>query len=280
MQHATTSRSALDGASDAPVFESVLCGIDGSRGSLIAARHAGVMATGGRLRLLAITWEQGVGATATAVLGRWRAGRCLDRAAQDLHGLDVRLRIDIIDDPNASERLLREAAPHDLLVLGMHARSRPGGILLGDTASVALHRATVPVLVARPLAPELGLLDRILFAHDGTDASRAAARVTAQLAHRHGSEVALVAACDHQPARRHAVAQDAAAILEATGYEPVVLDEHCKDHHAITAAAATLQSTLVIVGSRGLAGASALRSTSERVAHHAHCSVLVMRPRQ
>ena len=35
--------------------------------------------------------------------------------------------------------------------------------------------------------------------------------------------------------------------------------------------------SLITLGSRGLTGVRALGSVSERVAHHAHCSVLVAR---
>ena len=40
----------------------------------------------------------------------------------------------------------------------------------------------------------------------------------------------------------------------------------------------SLSTSLVIVGSRGLHGVSALGSVSAQVAHRAHCSVLVVRP--
>ena len=43
--------------------------------------------------------------------------------------------------------------------------------------------------------------------------------------------------------------------------------------------AASHAADLLVVGSRGLHGAKALGSVSERVAHQAACSVLVARPR-
>lgn len=278
MEASTTPNSAGGRTPERPVFASVLCGIDGSRASLEAARQAGVLAQGAALRLLAVTWEQGVGATAVAILSRWRAQQCVDRALQDLGGLGIKPQVDLVDDPDATARLLREAEQHDLLVVGMHARTRRGGIALGSTASTALHRATVPVLVARHPPGEAGVLDRILLALDGTEPSRAATRVAAELARRHGSEIALVASHDHDAARRRAIAEDVADILAATGTEPVVLDEHGPAHRAIAEAAAETNSTLVVIGSRGLGGAAALQSVSERVGHEAPCSVLVVRP--
>jgi len=66
-------------------------------------------------------------------------------------------------------------------------------------------------------------------------------RRTHVAAGRHGSHVTIVASSDHEPTRRHALAEDAAVILEATGAEPVVVDEHCSGHGEIAAAAARYQ---------------------------------------
>ena len=41
---------------------------------------------------------------------------------------------------------------------------------------------------------------------------------------------------------------------------------------------ASEEADLVVVGSRGLSGIRALGSVGERVAHEAHCPVLVVRP--
>ena len=57
-----------------------------------------------------------------------------------------------------------------------------------------------------------------------------------------------------------------------------MLGEPGPAHRAITAAARDFGASLVVMGSRGLTGAAALKSVSERVAHGAPCSVLVVRP--
>ena len=90
--------------------------------------------------------------------------------------------------------------------------------------------------------------------------------------------------CQCQPFRLQSPAHDRvvdaiAAIKKTTGAEPLVLAEQAPAHKAIVAAAATIDATLVVIGSRGLAGVHALGSVSERVAHEAPCSVLVLRPR-
>jgi nucleotide-binding universal stress UspA family protein len=261
-----------------PVFPSVLCGVDGSRASLEAVRQAATLAPAGRMHLLAVTWEQGVGANAVAVLSRWRAEEALGRAQRDLHELGIAPSVELVEDLDATGRLLREAMAHDLLALGTHGHSRAGGIMTGSTASAALHRATIPVLIARPLPQPCHLLDRVLLAVDGTEPSFAAARTTAALVKRHAAAVVtLVAPTTQDRSRRHVTAACAGEILEATGIEPVVLDEAGPSHRAIVRAATEEAATLVVLGSRRLAGAAALRSVSERVAHAAPCSVLVVR---
>jgi nucleotide-binding universal stress UspA family protein len=55
------------------------------------------------------------------------------------------------------------------------------------------------------------------------------------------------------------------------------------EQHAASPVVALVEASeaadIVVVGSRGLRGIRALGSVSERVAHEAHCPVLVVRPR-
>jgi nucleotide-binding universal stress UspA family protein len=277
MEQSASPQGRHDVTSAPPVFASVLCGIDGSRASLEAARQAAVLARGGSLKLVAITWEQGTGATAVAVLSRWRALNCLDRALQEIRALGVRPDVELIDDAAATTRLLRESAQHDLLVVGIHGHSRPGGILVGSTASAALHRAPVPLLIARAArTSEAAFPERIMLALDGSAHSHAATEVALAIAARHAADVDVVTCGAHEPVQRHAIAGELAAIFAATGAEPAVHDEPGPTHRAIAAAATSAGSTLVVTGSRGLGGAAALRSVSERIGHEAPCSVLVV----
>lgn len=149
--------------------------------------------------------------------------------------------------------------------------------MIGSTASAALHRATIPVLIARPLPRSLHILDRILLAVDGSESSFAAARTAAALVRRDGAMVWMIAPSTRDAGRRHVIAACAAEIRGATGVEPVVLDEAGSPHRAIERGAREVGASLVVVGSRELAGAAALRSVSERVAHAAPCSVLMVR---
>ena len=119
-QTQTASRSV-----PTPPFYSVLCGIDGSRACHEAARQAAVMAGDGTLHLLAVTWTQGYGLNAIALLSPWRAGQCLDRVAQELRDVGAAPYVDVVDDPDATSRLLHEAERHDLLVVGGHGHRGP-----------------------------------------------------------------------------------------------------------------------------------------------------------
>lgn len=273
----TRPRSTIAGS---PVFGSILCGVDGGRASLEAARQAAILARdGAALSYVAVTWETGVGATAQAALGHWRAQEGLRRVRDAARELGVAASIVEDQAQNAATRLIELAASHDLLVVGIPGHSRGGGIMIGSTASAAVHRSPVPVLVARRPPGPRDFPGSILVAVDGTPSSHAATELAARLARRHDARVALVATPDRDSEHRHAIAEDAAAILAATGTEPVILDEHGPPHRAVAAGAAELGVSLVVTGSRGLTGISALRSVSERIAHAAPCSVLVVRPR-
>jgi nucleotide-binding universal stress UspA family protein len=69
----------------------------------------------------------------------------------------------------------------------------------------------------------------------------------------------------------------AAQVMAATGTEPVILDAPGRPHRAVADAARDFDASLVITGSRSMKGLAALGSVSERIAHAAPCSVLVVR---
>ena len=74
------------------------------------------------------------------------------------------------------------------------------------------------------------------------------------------------------------VAIEITDLTAALGREPTVIREAGDPSERILALAASERVALVTLGSRGLHGMRALGSVSERVAHRAHCSVLVARP--
>jgi nucleotide-binding universal stress UspA family protein len=262
-----------------PTFASIVCGVDGSRPGFEAARQAAILTDdAAALTYVAVSWEQGTGASAVAPLSHAHAHRCLRQARDEAHDLGVEpaLLDEHANDP--ARRLIELAAGHDLLVVGTIGHSRAGGIVVGSASTAAVHRSPVPVLVARRPPEGIEFPQRIVVASDGTPLSDAAVELTTRLAARHGASVAIVAARDGERPFRPGLAEHAAQIKLATGTEPVIMGEPGPPHRAVAAAARDFRASLVVTGSRGLSGASALRSVSERVVHAAPCSVLVLRP--
>ena len=81
----------------------------------------------------------------------------------------------------------------------------------------------------------------------------------------------------HGPDVHRHLAEAAADARALTGAEPVVVGVRGRGPDALVAAADELEATLLVLGSRSLAGLRALASVSERVGARAHCPVLVMR---
>jgi nucleotide-binding universal stress UspA family protein len=152
-----------------------------------------------------------------------------------------------------------------LVAVGGRHHSRPAGILLGSIATSLLHDAPCSVLLARPRWGELWKPQRILVGVDGSEQSLVALAAADELAERLGSAV---------------------TVLAATGGKPIESDRDWAGRVGTWASGSpvgalldqSIHADLVILGSRGLHGLSALGSVSERVAHRAPCSVLVMRP--
>lgn len=129
-----------------------------------------------------------------------------------------------------------------------------------------LHDAPCSVLVARARPAHEDFPRSIVVGVDGSRESAVAAAVAFRLGERFDVEVWPVAV-------RGGKEFDIAAVdAIATG----VLIEEGKPVDTLVATAG--KADLLVVGSRGLRGVRALGSVSERVAHRAPCSVLVVRP--
>jgi nucleotide-binding universal stress UspA family protein len=275
VDHATSGEAA----SGDPVFRSILCGVNGSRGSLEAARQAAVIGGPRALvRYLAVTHEAGTGATASSVLRHAHGEAAAAEARKAAGELGAQAEALTLHAASATEVLLRRAADHDLLVLGAGAGSRAAGIILGATATAAVHRAPGPVLLTRRPPRDAEFPKTMLVAADGTPHAEQALQLAIALADRHGARLGIVAPQAHGPSDRHRLAEEAAAVVAATRVEPIVLDARGPAPAAICRAADEARASLVLLGGRGV-GARALGSVSERVAHEARCSVLVVRPR-
>lgn len=262
-----------------PPFGRISCGIDGSRSSNVAAEQAiALSGPSTALVFVCVREARGAGATRQATIGAERADTALEEAVEAAREAGIDAAAEIIPGHDPRTLLLEEASRSDLLVVASHGGSRAGGIALGSTASAAVHRAAVPVLVARRPPDGIVFPESILVATDGSPDAERAVELTARIGHRHRATVYLLSVDPGPHGNPSRIAVDAVDLTAALGMEPTVLRTTGHADERILEAAASERVALVAVGSGGLSGARALGSVSERVAHRAPCSVLVARP--
>jgi nucleotide-binding universal stress UspA family protein len=250
MNTSADQTAAAQGERDS-IFGRILVGIDDTPESLEAARQADALATGSLTLLSAYDLTETIVGAGMAPAPpvhldekpiRDRAEAALEAARQELARIEPILKI---GKGRPWEVLLDEiAAEHVTLVaVGSHDAGRAKGILIGSTATELVHKAPCSVLVARkPLKGEFPGL--IVVGVDGSEEAAVADAVAGALAER----------LDARLDRHENVADPVDALVEAG-----------------------MEADLLVVGSRGLHGIKALGSVSERVAHKARCSVLVVR---
>jgi nucleotide-binding universal stress UspA family protein len=249
------------------VFDRVICGIDGSPGSRAAARQAArLLAPGGALTLVTVT-DPGARGLGLEVFEAYeaRAAEVLAAAARDVAGAAPTERL---VEGEVVPRLLEEAdsARATLLAVGAHGLGRIAGALLGRVSTRLAHRAPGAVLLARPSAEPERFPASAVVAIDPSDPSEAALAVADDLRTRLSVAVRTVAGVGYERTEDLQALRDRHPDIELVPELPAeaVID---------TARGADL----VVVGSRGVHGLAALGSVSERVAHRAPCSVLVVR---
>lgn len=264
----------------AAVFKDIVCGVDGSRGSYLAAHQAASLSgADGAIRFVAIHHTQGVGLNEVSTLSERRALEALEDAERMARGKELEASYSLIPGTRVSEALRAEAAGRDLLVIGSQGGSRAGGIMLGRTVTQMAHRCEQPLLISRRTVDHHGFPESVLLATDGSDGSWAAARVVAHLAAHRKVEVHVVYVPEDGglDADRQ-VWEQLMLIAGAAGRPPGFQDSRGAVPERICQAARARQSSLLVIGRRGLSGVRALGSVSERVAHRASCSVLLVPP--
>jgi nucleotide-binding universal stress UspA family protein len=245
----TTTGHAASPESRTSIFGRVLVGIDDSSESLEAALQAVVLARGPITLLAAYDVTDAVvgGATPPAPVYldegpiRERVEEALGRARQELVPVEP---VTKIGRGRPWQVLLDEitAEHHTLVAVGSHGAGRAKGILIGSTATELIHKAPCSVLVAR--TPLKKFPSSIVAGLDGSKESAVADAVARDIAARFSADLE----------RYESVPQPVSTLVEAS-----------------------MEADLLVIGSRGLQGIKALGSVSERVAHDARCSVLIVR---
>lgn len=183
-------------------------------------------------------------------------------------GRDAATRIEVGSLAEALDSVAGEGEGA-LLALDAPQEGRMLGIIDGEPATWLMHESSRPLLLARGDVAAAAAFPRIVAVGvDGSAPSRLAAETAGDIAARRGAELRVVVA----GGRRGARAGAAGALRERLPPHEVVEDGRSAVH-ALTDTGADL----VVVGSRGLHGLRALGSVSERVAHGAGGSVLVVR---
>jgi nucleotide-binding universal stress UspA family protein len=255
------------------IFTRILVGIDGSQQALEAARQAALLQeVDGQLTLLA-AWDIApvLGATGTRI--PYYLDEELQRSAAES---GLRAATDYVAPYTAAITKLVRGAPvasllgeierdeDTLISVGSSGIGRLLGIVEGSVATELIHRAGSSVLVARQA--KNGFPQHILVGVDGSVESAAAYAAARYLAGRFDAELHPLVAWGGKGVNERLVA--------------AITDGEHEDRHEAPAQALTdaaERADLVVVGSRGLHGLRALGSVSERVAHSAACSALIVR---
>jgi nucleotide-binding universal stress UspA family protein len=255
-------------------FKRVLVGVDRSPESVEAARQAAILTERDGMVTLLASWT--VPTPTIGVVGptfareleadtyRAPAVGAVASAEDAVGGLSA-FETKVVRGI-ASEALIDEIehVHDDLVVIGSHGQGRLRGIVIGSTATALVHKAPCSVLVARAAGRRYPR--RIVVGIDGSRQSAVAYATAHRLAVRFDSEVWSVVAHGGDGVDREQVA----AIVD---YH----HEDLPDEPVAALVAASADADLVIIGSRGLHGIKAIGSVSERVAHQARCSTLIVR---
>jgi nucleotide-binding universal stress UspA family protein len=254
-------------------FTRILVGIDGSQQSLEAARQAALLQDpDGQLTLFS-AWDIApvLGGTGSAVpyyfdedRQRAAAEKSLAAARDYVAAYTLATAKLVRGEPVAQLLGEIERDQDTLIAVGSSGTGRLLGIVEGSVATTIIHRSPCSVLVARPA--ENDFPRRIVVGVDGSVESAAAYAAARYLAERFDAELHTLVAWGGKGVSERLVAT-------ITG------GEHDDDHGppAEALSHASESADLIVVGSRGLHGLSALGSVSERIAHAAPCSTLVVR---
>lgn len=252
------------------VFARIVVGVDGTEWGFEALRQALVLAHEEHAVVHAVTALD----TAPAIHTGLHAGHFAEllaneanearNAAETIMGSGEGRSARVVrGKPVAVLRRERDELRATLVALGGRRSSRFLGIMLGDTGTELVQDAACSVLLAYPTEDGPWRPRKIVVGLDSSTYALAALRTAEELATAHGGTVEVVAATGGKT-----IESDAAWGERVDTWDPA---------HPVAALVERSRTVdLVVVGSRGVHGIRAIGSVSERVAHQAHCTVLVV----
>ena len=266
------------GAVTEDVFARVACGVDGSEASIETVRQVARLAPeGADVALFGVVNESATVSIGWPAFPISRAARvtreAIEAGIESARGelpAHVTVHSGIVTGPpgplSVVEARVRNATA---VAVGSHGHRRMSGIVIGSVATLLVHSAPCSVLITRPGGDEFP--KSIVVGLDGSEQARLAAGHAAAIAARTGAKlrglVAMGGAAVDYAAVRSIVADNGNFMLTDDERDPVD-------------AFSGVDADLLVLGSRGLRHVHALGSVSERAAHRAGCSVLVIRPGQ
>jgi nucleotide-binding universal stress UspA family protein len=258
-----------------------LCAVDGSPGSIAAVEQAAALAgAGGHLTVLEVTSFRSEGEYRSPAVSPGESKAILDRAKSLAHDRGVSATVEV-DPASPPWRVILEwSFDHALLAMGAPNTSWFAGTFIhGDTTDAALRDLATPVLVARAVAGGRRFAEQIVVASDGLPGSDELVEFAAQLARAQGAKVTLLHATGHERSDARERIKVQAQRLDLFGdLDSDVRIEPGPARTVIPAVAAASDASLIVMGSRALRGLRLIGSVSRRVAHDAHCSVLLVPP--
>ena len=256
------------------VFARIVVGVDGTEWGFEALRQALVLAHEEHAVVHAVTALD----TAPAIHTGLHAGHFAEllaneanearNAAETIMGSGEGRSARVVrGKPVAVLRRERDELRATLVALGGRRSSRFLGIMLGDTGTELVQDAACSVLLAYPTEDGPWRPRKIVVGLDSSTYALAALRTAEELATAHGGTVEVVAATGGKT-----IESDAAWGERVDTWDPA---------HPVAALVERSRTVdLVVLGSRGVHGIRAIGSVSERVAHQAHCTVLVVHDSQ
>lgn len=288
------------------MFSNILLCSDGSDNALQAARVAGEIAARFHADLTILSVFNPASELGSFAMAP-EAGpsqEVIQALGENLHAAIQKSSGGLLDAAGTAYRFQREtghpveaildsaaALNADLIVLGSRGLSEWKALLIGSVSDGVLHHALCPVLIVRD---DVTSFSRILLACDGSAGVFLATRAAGELSNKYGAPLTIVNVVEPLGPLANIVHDDPESVLnnarEIAGarVRGMALHADCaySFHQEVGHPAETIVRfatdgayPLIVVGSRGMSAlkALALGSVSNRVAHHAPCSVLVVR---